>query len=75
MVKINSSEITPEHIYISRRKFIKGVGALVASSLVLGACDRLVPAPTPLPVSTGVSPRSSTDELGQELTSYQAIAN
>lgn len=75
MVKINSSEITPEHIYISRRKFIKGVGALVASSLVLGACDRLAPAPTPLPVSTGQAPRKNTDELGDALTSYEAIAN
>jgi sulfoxide reductase catalytic subunit YedY len=75
MVKINSSEITPEHIYLSRRKFIKGVGALVASSLVLNACGGREPAPTVPPVSTGVSPRANSDELGGALTSYEAIAN
>lgn len=38
MRKIKSSEITPEHIYRSRRRFLKGMGALAASSLVLAAC-------------------------------------
>jgi sulfoxide reductase catalytic subunit YedY len=38
MVEIKPSEITPESIYVSRRKFMVGVGALVASSLVLGGC-------------------------------------
>ncbi|NIV39840.1 MAG: twin-arginine translocation signal domain-containing protein, partial [Anaerolineae bacterium] len=33
MIKINPSEITPEHTYLSRRRFMKGAGALVASSL------------------------------------------
>jgi sulfoxide reductase catalytic subunit YedY len=73
MVKINSSEITPEHIYLSRRRFIKGVGALVASSLVLNACGGREPAPTL--VSTGLSPQANSDELGGALTSYEAIAN
>jgi sulfoxide reductase catalytic subunit YedY len=38
MVKINPSEITPEHIYLSRRRFMKGIGALATSSLILSAC-------------------------------------
>jgi sulfoxide reductase catalytic subunit YedY len=38
MVKINPSEITPEHVYLSRRRFLVGMGAVVTSSLVLGAC-------------------------------------
>src|SRR3990172_2683914 len=38
MKKIKSSEITPEHLYLSRRKFIAGVGALAASTLLLNAC-------------------------------------
>ena len=28
MTKIKPSEITPEHIYLSRRKFMVGIGAL-----------------------------------------------
>jgi sulfoxide reductase catalytic subunit YedY len=91
MIKINSSEITPEHIYISRRKFIKGVGALVASSVVLNACGGRDPVATLPPTSTGAlaptstgtlpltsteaTPRPNTDDLGDELTSYEAITN
>ena len=74
MVKINPSEITPEHIYVSRRKFIKGVSALVAGSFILGACGDSDPAPT-LPPGTDAIAGPRTDELGNELTSYQAIAN
>ena len=38
MKKIKPSEITPEHLYLSRRQFITGVGALAASTLFLNAC-------------------------------------
>lgn len=38
MPKINPSEITPKHIYRSRRQFMKNIGALAAGSLVLAAC-------------------------------------
>ena len=38
MVKIKSSEITPEHIYLSRRKFMKGLGVIALSSAALAAC-------------------------------------
>jgi sulfoxide reductase catalytic subunit YedY len=37
MKKIHPSEITPEHVYINRRKFLLGAGALVAS-WALGGC-------------------------------------
>jgi methionine sulfoxide reductase catalytic subunit len=37
MVKIHWSEITPEHIYLNRRKFMVG-GALAAGALALTAC-------------------------------------
>jgi sulfoxide reductase catalytic subunit YedY len=46
MVKIKPSEITPEGIYISRRKFMVGVGSLVAGSL-LAACSPREVSPTP----------------------------
>jgi len=53
MKKINPSEITPEGVYLSRRKFMVGVGAAIASSLLLNACGR--PDPTLAPASPEVS--------------------
>lgn len=76
-MKINPSEITPEHLYMSRRKFLVGVGATLASAFILSSCER---SGVQLPqegadfcdsVSSGVS----TDELGARLTSCQDITN
>ena len=98
MVKINPSEITPEHVYMSRRRFMKGVGALVAGSVLLGACGdqdagpaastdapptappttppTAKPGPTMTPTGLAVPPLSgSTDELGAELTPFNAVTN
>ena len=99
MVKIKSSEITPEHVYLSRRKFIKGMGTLVASSLVLSACGRQASTPTvtkpqsPTTPPTATKPESptappatpentappllnaTTDELGNEFTTFEAVTN
>jgi hypothetical protein len=38
MVKRNPSEITPEEAYLSRRRFMKEAGALVAGALILATC-------------------------------------
>lgn len=43
MKPIRSSEITPEHIYLSRRKFMLGIGA----AALLSACGRLGAEETP----------------------------
>jgi sulfoxide reductase catalytic subunit YedY len=81
MIKINPSEITPEHVYLSRRKFMVGIGALVTSSLLLGACGPQGPSPKgptaePSPDGPVVSTASgTTDELGDQLTSFEAITN
>lgn len=80
-MKINPSEITPEHVYLNRRKFMAGVGALAASSLILSACGQQEPSPIPPtaePTATSPAsppPTASTDELGDQLTSLQAITN
>ena len=88
MIKIKSSEITPEHIYLSRRKFLKGIGALAATS-VLAACGVQNPvatepattkantrAPEPSPDTPEAGPTSATtDELGNALTSHEAVTN
>jgi len=83
MVKISPSEITPEHIYLSRRKFMVGIGALAASSLVSACGVQGFPTPpatnTPAsetdanPVEVGQG--TGTDELGDPLTPVEAITN
>lgn len=75
MDKIRPSEITPEHVYLSRRRFIAGMGAVAAGALVLGACRGLA---TPTPEESG--PRPDTpgllrDELGDPATSFKDITN
>ncbi|MEI7769283.1 MAG: protein-methionine-sulfoxide reductase catalytic subunit MsrP [Chloroflexales bacterium] len=72
MVKIPSSEITPEHVYLSRRAFMAGAGTLAAGAL-LTACG--VPAATPGATPAGPAPAASkaTDELGDPLNTYEQI--
>lgn len=80
MNKIKSSEITPEHVYLSRRKFMIGAGVLAAGALVLGSCRPQESATIPSSVEPGPtipvpSTPSRTDELGDPLTSFEAITN
>jgi sulfoxide reductase catalytic subunit YedY len=87
MVKIDPSEITPEHVYLSRRRFLKGIGALVGESLFLAACGTqpsLSPSSTPEPessptpgptLSPTVPANGGTDELGNELTPFEGVTN
>jgi methionine sulfoxide reductase catalytic subunit len=80
--KIPSSEITPEHLYLSRRKFLIGAGA-VAAGAVLSACGIKSPASSPAAPSaapstaTGTAPQAGkdTDELGDKLTSYDSVTH
>ena len=55
--KILSSEITPEHLYLSRRKFLIGAGT-VAVGAVLSACGIKPPASSPA-ASSAASPTST----------------
>jgi sulfoxide reductase catalytic subunit YedY len=76
MVKIDPSEITPEHVYLSRRRFLKGVGAMAANALVLGAGGCQAPSsPSPTAALDDGSPQVSAgeDELGDALTSEEDI--
>ena len=52
--KIPSSEITPESVYLNRRKLLKGAGLLAASSAVLAACGTSMPAAPTVPAATAV---------------------
>src|SRR5436309_640676 len=63
MTKIKSSEITPEHLYNSRRRFLAGIGA--AAAAVLNACRSRASS-----VSEEANP---TATLRNELTPFEAI--
>ena len=91
MVKISPSEITPEHIFLSRRKFMVGAGSLAVGAMALSACAgmpagvdsdapitgaRLDPAEAPEPLDhTDPIAGATTDELGDPLNSYEQITN
>lgn len=50
MSKIPSSEITPEHVYWERRRFMTGAAKLAASAVLLSACGgRVTPVAPPGP--------------------------
>lgn len=75
MVKNHPSEITPEHVYLRRREFMKGIGALSLSALALAACKGSIPASElnddelfPPPEVNG-----RTDELGDPVNSFNEI--
>jgi len=85
VTRIDRSEITPEHVYLSRRRFMAGMGTLVLGALV-GACateqssptsagepDAATPTPEDTPNTTPAAARPSSDELGNALTDYDSI--
>jgi methionine sulfoxide reductase catalytic subunit len=84
MIKIKPSEITPEHIYLSRRQFMKGLGAVAAGSFVLAACGEQVletgespTGNTPLGPTPTIDPALSqaVDELDDPVNAYEEITN
>jgi sulfoxide reductase catalytic subunit YedY len=82
MTRNRSLEITPEKQYASRRDFIKALGVVGVSAAVLAACQDKpflsgddIPAATGAAGEIGLSPQASstTDELGDTLTSYDDV--
>ena len=68
-VKIPSSEITPEGLYLSRRKFLAGMGTLAAgAALTLSGCGGKE-TPVPLPSGNATPEDISPDEI----TPYEDI--
>ena len=75
MAETDPSEITPEHLYLSRRKFITGAGAVMASIVLFGSCDS--------PEDDAALPDdewcrtatagAGTDELGDSLTACEDV--
>jgi sulfoxide reductase catalytic subunit YedY len=85
MIRIKPSEITPEHVYLSRRQFIRDMAVLAAGSLFLAACGAppsgQEPAtPSPSPTAAGPTPavfpplQGATDERGTALTPFDTVS-
>jgi sulfoxide reductase catalytic subunit YedY len=86
---ILSSEITPEHIYLNRRKFMGLAGAAAIGAWFAACAPRSAPATSPVgstdaagpaPSKEPNSPKSAevpgkTDELGGALNTYEEITN
>jgi sulfoxide reductase catalytic subunit YedY len=87
-IEIPSSEITPQHLYLSRRTFMTGAAA-VAGAAALAACApktdltgassvSQLTQPTAEPGTTPTAPAvipGQTDELGDPLTTFEAITH
>lgn len=69
-IPIQPEEVTPKELYRSRRKFLKGMG-LTGLGALLAACAPQVLSDEPLPENIPTNGR--TDDLGNALTTYQAI--
>jgi sulfoxide reductase catalytic subunit YedY len=66
---IPSSEITPEHIYLSRRSFMGAAAGLSAAALLAACSIRTTSTPTSAPAD------GRTDELGDPLNSFEQITS
>lgn len=70
-VPVKPSEITPQHIYRTRRQFLQAMGVLGAGAL-LAACS---PEAAPQEIPASASLAASADELGDPANSYTEITN
>lgn len=83
MIKIKSSEITPEQTYLSRRDFLKSMGIISGTAALLAACKGQDPTVTLSPTiednnakdSSQPASNTGTDELGDPLNSFEDITN
>jgi methionine sulfoxide reductase catalytic subunit len=72
MKPIESSEITPERLYLSRRSFITG-GLALGALAALGGCNPAAPVVSPPAASGGAT--TGPAEPGDPLTSFEAVTN
>ena len=76
MTKINSSEITPESVYFSRREFIKTAGLIAGGAAVMAACKPDAPeAAAPEAGASEPVAVAREDERGNPINSYEDITN
>lgn len=73
MAEIGPSEITPQHLYFSRRKFLMGAGALFAGSMLLPGCLGRDKELAQSDFCKSAKAGAGADELGGKLTSCDDI--
>jgi sulfoxide reductase catalytic subunit YedY len=73
-VPIRSSEITPEHVYLSRRDFMKGA-TVVTGAALLTACAPSLSTTGAAQNSTPVPTLTTPDELGDKVNAYEDITH
>ena len=72
--RIPSSEITPEHVYLNRRQFLK-LAAIGAAGTFLAACGINTQPDASTPSDSIVSGDRPRDELGNPANSFEEITN
>lgn len=76
MIKISPSEITPEHIFQSRRQFMVGAGSLALGALALSACGGMSAASANEPAPEGqVAPAQVITDLPAALANAEPFAS
>jgi sulfoxide reductase catalytic subunit YedY len=75
--QIPKSEITPEHLYLSRRQFIAAASVLAASTVLNACAPQSAASPTPIVGSAEDPPRASqsVDERGDALAPFELVTN
>ncbi len=61
-------KITPEHLYVSRRKFIVGMGVVTATAFLTACTGRDTGAPTTPSFCDNARAEGTADEMGEKLT-------
>jgi len=69
-VPIQPDEITPKHLYQTRRQFLKSLGFVGMGALLASCAPNLS---TPGEIPTGLPTDFRADDMGNLLTSYEAI--
>jgi sulfoxide reductase catalytic subunit YedY len=73
-VPVQPSEITPKHLYLSRRDFIKAAGIVTGSALLAACAPQLTKGPAAGQPAPTAAP-GETDELGDPVNSFKDITN
>lgn len=76
MINISPSEITPEHIFLSRRKFMVGAGSLAVGALALSACSSMeAPVPEQAAPEGQAAPAMVLSDLPEALAHAEPYAS
>jgi sulfoxide reductase catalytic subunit YedY len=73
MRKIPPSEITPEHVYVNRRQFLLGLGAVTASWALSGCACPQEPQPSPTTEPATTRPDEPTTQASPQPAATQPL--